>query len=575
MKKQTIIFIIKMVILTIFLVFLVNWSVAQYRSFVAELPNFERAIVDDFLPGISEDYTYVVFEDEIMTLENEILVKEGDIYLPLDFVNQHLNDHFFWDDKEQVLTYTTKNEVIRMRTDELTYYVNNEPLDLQMPITFFESDLPYIPVETLLLFSDYDFTYNESLDLVMIDNPQNDQTYIKPKAEMVYLKTYPSADSRYIMKLYPTHELKVYGEESGYYYVRTTEGYFGYIPVVDSGDKVISLGQVEKQETATYMANKDFDGKVNIAWHQVYSSSSNGNVYDVLENVHDLDVISPTWFNLSDTEGNVSNIASKEYVDYVHSLGISVWGLFANGFDKELTHEVLISTEKREKVIREVLAYAALYELDGINIDFENVGTDTGPYFIQFIREITPYLQNQGLVVSVDMYVPRPWTEHYGRAEIGEVIDYLIIMAYDEHWSTSPESGSVASIGFVEDGVVQTMASVDNDKIILGVPFYTRMWFEQETSEGVSVSSKAYSMSYAYQLLVDHGAEITWDEVTGQYYGEYTIDGIRHRCWLEEERSIGVKVDLVDKYGLAGVAAWSLVFEKDEIWDVLEEKLKE
>jgi spore germination protein YaaH len=240
-----------------------------------------------------------------------------------------------------------------------------------------------------------------------------------------------------------------------------------------------------------------------------------------------------------------------------------------------MTHEVLSSTEKREYVIKQILAFSALYDLDGINIDFENVGSDDGEYFVQFIKEITPYLKNQGLVVSVDMSVPRPWTEHYNREALGEIIDYLIIMGYDEHWSTSPESGSVASIGFVLEGVEDTLLSVPKERVILGLPYYTRRWREEIIDGEIVVSSKALSMSAAYNMLIENNAEINWDEVTAQYYGEYEISGILYRIWLEEERSIEEKVSLVQLYDLAGAAGWKLGLEKDEVWDVLYEYLKE
>jgi len=575
MKKRTIIFAIKSVLLATVLVLLVFWISNLYQSFLITLPNFEKAIIDDILPGISEDYMYVIYEGDILKLEVEPQVIDGEIYLPVEFVIEKLNDHFYWDDKEQILTYTTRDEVIRMRTDELTYFVNNEPLTLNLPITTFEDGIAYMPVQLLLMFSKYEFTYNETIDLLMIDDLKVSHTYIHPNKEGVYLKTYGSTDSRYIEKLYPTNTLSIYGETTEWYYVRTSEGYFGYIQKRDASEKVVEIGLVEPRETVAYQDSKNFDGKVNVVWHQVTTVSSNSYIADALEGVHDLDVISPTWFALDDVDGNVSNIASIDYVNYAHSLGIDVWALFSNSFDAGLTHEVLSSTEKREKVIKQILAFSALYNLDGINLDFESVAEEDGVYFVQFIREITPYLKNQGLVVSVDMYVPRPWTEHYNRAAIGEVIDYLIIMGYDEHWGGSPESGSVASINFVMEGIIDTMAVVPNEKIILGVPYYTRRWAEEMVDGEISVNSRAYSMSTAYDFLIENNAEIIWDEEVAQYYGEYTIDDIRYRIWLEEERSMTEKVSLAIEYDLAGIAGWKLGLEKDEIWDVLYDYLKD
>jgi len=375
--------------------------------------------------------------------------------------------------------------------------------------------------------------------------------------------------------MYPTNTLTIYGETLEWYYVRTSEGYFGYIQKKDASEKIIEVGLVEPHQSVAYQDSKNFNGKINLVWHQVTTVSSNSYIADALEGVHDLDVISPTWFAIDDEEGNISNIASKDYVDYAHAQGIDVWALFSNSFSSSLTHEVLSSTEKREKVIKQILAFSALYNLDGINLDFESVAEEDGPYFVQFIREITPYLKNQGLVVSVDMYVPKPWTEHYNREAIGEVIDYLIIMGYDEHWGGSPESGSVASKNFVYEGIIDTLQVVPNEKIILGVPYYTRRWAEELVDGVIDVSSRAFSMNAAYDLLVENNATIVWDEEVGQYYGEYTIDDVLYRIWLEEERSIDVKVSLAMDYDLAGIAGWKLGLEKDEIWDVLYDYLKD
>lgn len=574
-KKYTIIFAVKAAIVAVLVIAVILWLSSLYRSFLTSLPNFEKAIIDDVLPGISQDYMYVIYEGEILDLDTEPIIKEDHIYLPLQFVIDKLNDNFYWDETEHVLTYTSYNEVIRMKTDELTYYVNNEPLTLQLPITTFGEGEPYMPVSLLLKFSQYRFTYNRTIDLLMIDDLTIDHTYTYAEEEGVFLRTYASDDARYIEKLYPTNRLTVYEELESYYKVRTKDGYFGYIHKNDSAEVTTEVGLSEPYQNMAYQETKNFDGKVNLGWHQVTVASANDYLPDVLEGVHGMNVISPTWFHLADSEGTVSNIASVDYVDYAHQQGIDVWALFSNSFDSGLTHDVLSSTEKREHVIKQILALSALYNLDGINVDFENVAEADGVYFVQFIKELTPYLKNQGLVVSVDMYVPKPWTEHYGRAEIGEVIDYLIIMGYDEHWSTSPVAGSVASIGFVEEGVTDTIALIDNERVILGVPFYTRRWKEETIDGEVVVSSTAHSMNTAYGYLVDNNAEIVWDEETAQYYGEYFVGDIRYRIWLEEERSMEEKVTFVETYDLAGVAGWKLGLEKEEIWDVLANYLKD
>ena len=312
-----------------------------------------------------------------------------------------------------------------------------------------------------------------------------------------------------------------------------------------------------------------------MVWHQVFNMTANGSVQEKMAEAKGVNVISPTWFHITDTEGAVSSLADIAYVQWAHQNGCKVWPLFSNSFDKAITHAVLSSTAKREKVIRQILSFVDLYDLDGINIDFEEVPKEDGPAYVQFVKELSLFLKQKGVTVSVDMYVPKPWTEHYGRAEIGKYIDYLIIMGYDEHWSTSPKSGSVASINFVREGVTDTLASVPANKVILGIPFYTRLWQETGSGDSVKVSSKAYGMGYGKQLMIDKGAKIEWNEEVAQYYGEYKEGDVTFKMWLEDQRSLAEKLKVASQYRLAGVAGWKLGLESEEAWEAITQYLKQ
>ena len=204
--------------------------------------------------------------------------------------------------------------------------------------------------------------------------------------------------------------------------------------------------------------------------------------------------------------------------------------------------------------------------MDGINVDFEQISADCGEHFIQFIRELSIPCRQNGLVLSIDNYVPMGGTNHYDREEQGIVADYVIIMGYDEHYAGSKEAGSVASIDFVEKGISQTVAEVPASKVINAIPFYTRIW---ETSDE-GVSSQAVGMEMADEYVRAHNIPVEWNDETCQNYGEYTQDGVLYQVWLEDDSSIEVKLSIMDKYQLAGVASWRLGFEKPEIWDVIE-----
>lgn len=566
-------------IIVIWVVFGTNlFSFSGFEEGLLLLPNMQMEDPNNLLFGLDGGDTLPIIENNIIDLTSNPKFIEGVVFLPVDFVKQYFNDEFYYDEVEKVLTYTTVNDVIRMKTEELTYFVNDEPLSLGIPIRELEDGVPYMPLELVKKFSHHNFYYDIELDTLVIEDLSKEALYgrVSPAAsDYGIIRTWKDRKSMVVKKVASGEEVKIYGDEGYWLKVRTSEGLSGYIKKDDIGDVLTVPGTIADREIYDYSTQMTFEGGLNLAWHQVYSAKGNTSLDDRLEGVHGLDVISPTWFHLNSADGDLTNYADLNYVHKAHAQGIQVWALFSNDFDPELTHEVLSSTSNREKVIKELLALSALYELDGINIDFENVATADGEYFVQFVKELTPYLKKQGLVVSVDMYVPRAWTAHYGRAEVGAVVDYIMVMAYDEHWGSSPDSGSVASYWFAEDGIIKTLDEVESSKVVLGLPYFTRVWYEEVVDGVVDVSSKAYGMDSAYKFMTEGGAEFEWiDEDIKQYYGEFSDDEITYKMWLEEERSIEEKVQLLDEYDLAGVAGWSIIFPKDAIWDVLEDYLK-
>lgn len=552
------------------------WMIEVSDNKQALLPNMSYEEVDNLLPGLSEQWLLPIMENEILVLNQNPVVANDVVYLPVQFVIDYFDDNFYWDPIDKVLTYTTVNEVIRMRTADLTYYVNDEPLRLNIPILELVEGIPFMPLSLVEKFSHHKFYPNLDLGTLVIEDLSLDSQYslVEPiDREYGIIRTWKDSHSTIVTTLGEGDQVEVYDDSDLWYYVRTQSGLFGYIKKKDLGDKYIQAGSPRVMEVYDYSTRPTFTGGLNLAWHQVTNTTANNTLDDKIAEAHSLNVISPTWFHLSDDVGHITNIADINYVRKAHKAGLQVWALFSNQFDAVLTHEALSTTSKREMLIKELLALSALYEIDGINVDFENVAKDDGEYFVQFIKELTPFLKAQNLVVSVDMYVPSAWTAHYGRQEVGEVVDYVMIMAYDEHWSTSPDSGSVASIGFVEKGITDTLASVPADKTVLGLPYYTRIWVEEMVDGNLKVSSKAYGMESGFDRMDEKGVTFLWDEDVAQYYGDYEEDGITYKMWLEEERSIEEKLKLMQTYELAGVAGWKIGLEKPEIWDILSDYL--
>ena len=309
-----------------------------------------------------------------------------------------------------------------------------------------------------------------------------------------------------------------------------------------------------------------------MAWHGVGSKEGNETLDAMLSQTKGVNVISPTWFTLVGNEGDFSSFATQSYVDKAHDRGIEVWALVGNveSVDVDM-YEVLAGTTNRTHLIEGLINTALEYNLDGLNIDFENISLDAGEPFVEFIRELSIPCREHGIVLSVDNYVPMGHTDHYNRAEQGLVADYVVIMGYDEHYSGSDEAGSVASISFVERGISDTVEQVPAEKVINGIPFYTRIW---ETA-GTNISSQAVGMEMAQAYIREHGITTRWDEETCQNYGEFQSGDSFCQVWLEDAESIRVKLNIMQKYEIAGVAEWKLGFEEPSVWDVIEEYMNQ
>ena len=320
-----------------------------------------------------------------------------------------------------------------------------------------------------------------------------------------------------------------------------------------------------------------------MAWHQVTNQSANDNLASILQKTKGINVLSPTWFYLNDNNGNIASLASSTYVDYCHQNGIEVWALISNlENDSVNTAEVLSHTSSRDNLTNNIISAAIQYNLDGINVDFEALNADAvGNSYIQFIRELSLKCANNGIVLSVDNYVPSDYTAFYNRAEQALFADYVVIMAYDEHYAGSPEAGSVASIGFVTDGVENTLKEVPANQVILGMPFYTRVWSETpvqsdstatdetDTTVDYELSSYATNMTEVQKLISANGVQPVWLDDIGQNYVEYQNGGVNYKIWIEDAASLEKKLTVMDTYGLAGGSFWKLGMEDSSIWDTI------
>ncbi|MGE5677849.1 MAG: S-layer homology domain-containing protein [Pseudomonadota bacterium] len=312
--------------------------------------------------------------------------------------------------------------------------------------------------------------------------------------------------------------------------------------------------------------------KINLSWNYVWSSSVD---MSNVKKVNGLNVISPTWFTLSDGAGGISERGSLSYSNWAHNNGYEVWALVDNKFDSKLTSDFLNDSNARRSFIDSLISYSKKYKLDGINVDFENMYTRDKNAFTQFVKELSLKTKANGLVLSVDVSVivaNSNWSEAFDRAALSKLVDYVALMAYDQHWDGSPVSGSVAQLSWVEQCVKRVLLEVPREKLLLGVPFYTRIWKEETVgSSGTTITSKAVSMSEAERTIAENNAHKIWDSASGQYYGTWEKGGATYKVWLEDENSMRLRAELVNKYRLGGIASWKYGLEKPGIWSVISE----
>ena len=315
--------------------------------------------------------------------------------------------------------------------------------------------------------------------------------------------------------------------------------------------------------------------KINLVWDHIYDASRNQIRQDKIDG---LDVVSPTWFAVVDEAGTVKSLADAAYVADAHSKGYKVWALVTNSFSPELTNKILANKSAQENIIKQLLHYAAAYNLDGINIDFENIYEADRDKFSAFVEKLAKALKQQNLIVSIDITVPSNtpnWSKCYDRKRLGAAVDYVMVMTYDEHWRKSPVSGSVASLPWVENGIKNTLAFVPKEKVLLGLPFYTREWEEAIDANGKkTVTAKTMTMADVQKRIDTYNLQPVWLPDIGQHYVEYAANGKTYKIWIEDPQSLRLKVELVEKYGLAGIASWRKGFEASHIWTVLNYSLR-
>lgn len=525
-----------------------------------------------------------------ITVDNKVVEAEGKlaggkVYVAYNIVRDYINSRFYWDPNENVLLYMLPEDMISVDVGSKDYSISRKKKSEDYVILKTEGNTAYIALDFVQQYTNIDYEVSNNPDHVMIRTKwgKTDVATVKKNTQVRYQG---GVKSPVLAELKKKDEVTVVESEQNWKKVRTADGVIGYV-------KNKALKNEEKKNITRKFEEQDYsniskDYTINMAWHNVTNQDANNAVAQRIAQTKGLTTLAPTWIHVADTNGNISSIASADYVSYAHKQNVEVWMTvrdFDGGISSEKeSYELLSYTSRRETLITQLIAEALRVGVDGINVDFEKISDKCGEHYIEFIRELSVKCRQNGLVLSVDNYVPKSFNTQYDRKEQGIVADYVVIMGYDEYYAGSPEAGPVSSYNYVKEGITETLKEVPAEKVISGIPFFTRLWKETPKTEeelksdkgtdaeqySTTVESDAYGMDNAQALVKQAGVDTTWDKKAGQNYATWEADGSKYEIWLEDSKSIEAKLKLMKKYKLAGTAEWSLGQESSDIWNLIQ-----
>lgn len=544
-------------------------------------PSKERVDVNAYYNIQNRDDVAIVLNNE--RIDHMAKYWDGHVYLEYQMVHDNLNQRFYWDSNENILRYVTPTEVISVNAGEQSYMVAKTSENTDYTIVRVDGDKMYVALDFIQKYTEYpaiEYKVSKKPNRVQITNKGGKIKTAEAKKNTEIRKK-GGIKSPIVADVAKGSKVIILESGDNWSKVCTKDGMIGYLKNGKVGEEKIK--NVKNKGEKPVFNHLLKDETISLGWHQVTNKDSNSRVANVLQSTKGINVLSPTWFYLNDNNGNIYSLASRSYVDYCHQQGVEVWALLSNLENRDVdTTYVLTHTSARDNLVKQIIAAAIEYDLDGINLDFEALDGKVGDAYIQFIRELSVKCEKNDIVLSVDNYVPSSYTAFYNRSEQALFADYVIIMAYDEHTRVSEDIGSVASIGFVKEGVANTLKEVPAEQTILGMPFYTRVWEltpKEGAGEDVESASEDY-VPYTFTCIEEgmqtvenrytvNGAKASWDEETGQYYTEYENGGKTYKIWIENEASIEEKLKVMKDNSLAGAAYWKLGFERASAWDTI------
>ncbi len=518
------------------------------------------------------EYFNLTDENSVALIQNGELLEEqavligGEPYAAYTYVESQLNSCFYWDEETKGILLTTSGGVQTLLPGDAA--VAKTPGG--QPAVQQESDgTVYISLDVVKEYTDLDYAYYSNPNRVVIRNEWDGVEQAMVQSGTAQVRQKGGIKSLILADVQKGDTLLYLENLDNWCKVMTADGYTGYIQTEDISEPEAIEARTAKKDSYERITR---DHKINLVWHQSTSTESNDAMAEMTAEMTGVNVISPTWFSVTDETGTISSLASADYVKLAHDAGREVWGLIDNfneAFDETTD---LAYASVRSRIIEQLLAEAASCGMDGINVDFENLKEAGIPHYLQFLRELTSAAHAQNLVVSVDTPVPQAYTMYYQRGEQARFVDYMIVMAYDEHFAGSEEAGSVSSLPFVQQAVEEMTRVMPADQVICGIPFYTRVWTEKFGQS--AITSEVLGMDGAKNYAKENQMTETWDASLGQNVATVETSDARYTIWMEDEQSMEEKLKVIQSADLAGVAEWKLGFECADVWSLISEYIE-
>ena len=533
-------------------------------------------LINRYKPGTEymagNEYFNLTDENSVALIQNGELLEEqavligGEPYAAYTYVESQLNSCFYWDEETKGILLTTSGGVQTLLPGDAA--VAKTPGG--QPAVQQESDgTVYISLDVVKEYTDLDYAYYSDPNRVVIRNEWDGVEQATVQSDTAQVRQKGGIKSLILADVQKGDTLLYLENLDNWCKVMTADGYTGYIQTENISEPEAIEARTAKKDSYERITR---DHKINLVWHQSTSTESNDAMAEMTAEMTGVNVISPTWFSVTDETGTISSLASADYVKLAHDAGREVWGLIDNfneAFDETTD---LAYASVRSRIIEQLLAEAASCGMDGINVDFENLKEAGIPHYLQFLRELTSAAHARNLVVSVDTPVPQAYTMYYQRGEQARFVDYMIVMAYDEHFAGSEEAGSVSSLPFVQQAVEEMTRVMPADQVICGIPFYTRVWTEKFGQS--AITSEVLGMDGAKNYAKENQMTETWDASLGQNVATVETSDARYTIWMEDEQSMEEKLKVIQSADLAGVDEWKLGFERADIWSLISEYIE-